>query len=141
MARARELLASPPSGGATLGFAYDRGDSVIRPIAERIAVNASEAGIALRIASNSSAAMRLARLPITASDPWIALSDLAELLKIAMPQNPPNPYEAEKALIGNFQTIPIVQIPRAWMLSPRVRNWPDLPDVWLDAGAQAEPAQ
>lgn len=141
VARARELLASLPSGGATLGFAYDRGDSVIRPIAERIAVNASEAGIALRIASSSSAAMRLARLPITASDPWIALSDLAELLKIAMPENPPNPYEAEKALIGNFQTIPIVQIPRAWMLSPRVRNWPDLPDVWLDAGAQAEPAQ
>lgn len=133
VARARELLGSP--GGATIAFAYDRQDPVLRPIAERIAVNASEAAIALRTSSSGSAAVRLLRLPITATDPWIALSDLATLLKIALPENPANPYEAEKVLLGGFQVIPIVQIPRAWMLSSRVRNWPNLPDVWLDAGS------
>ena len=136
VARARELLSS--SGGATLAFAYDRQDTVLRPIAERIAVNASEAGIAMRNSSNGSAAVRLVRLPITSTDPWIALSDLATLLKIALPENPANPYEGEKALLGGFQVIPIVQIPRGWILSSRVRNWPNLPDVWLDAGPSAQ---
>jgi ABC-type transport system substrate-binding protein len=139
MARARELLAlSSSSGGATLGFAYDRQDTVLRPVAERIAVNASEASIALRSSSSGSAAVRLVRLPITSTDPWIALGDLATLLKIALPENPANPYGAEKALLGGFQVIPIAQIPRAWMLSSRVRNWPNLPDVWLDAGIPAQ---
>jgi peptide/nickel transport system substrate-binding protein len=139
VARAQELVAS--SGGATIAFAYDRQDPVLRPVAERIAVNASEASIALRNSSSGSAALRLARLPITVNDPWVALGDLAGLLKIALPENPANPYEAERSLLGGFQVIPIVQIPRAWMMSSRVRNWPNLPDVWLDAALPSEPAQ
>jgi peptide/nickel transport system substrate-binding protein len=135
IARARELAS--PGGSGPLAFDYDRQDTVIRPIAERIAVNANEAGVTLRNSLNNAAdapAVRLIRLPITASDPWIALGDIATLLKVALPENAVDPYEAEKALIGSFQVIPIVQIPQAWLLSTRVRNWPNCADTWLDAG-------
>ena len=118
----------------TLTFGYDRQDAVIRPIAERIAVNAREAGIALRQATGA-ANVRLIRLPVTANDPSIALLDLATLLKTTPPSPAANLYEAEKSLIDRSGLIPLFHLPRGWMLSSRVKNWPHFEEVWLDTGA------
>jgi ABC-type transport system substrate-binding protein len=130
LTRAKHLVPAPQS----LTFGYDRQDSVIRPIAERIAVNASEAGIMLR-QSTGVADVRLLRLPVTTSDAWLALQDLAILLKAASPSPSANPYEAEKALIDSSGVIPLFHLPRGWMLSSKVKNWPRFEEVWLDAGA------
>jgi hypothetical protein len=129
LAKAKQLLPAPQS----LTFAYDRQDPVVRPIAERIAVNASEVGITLR--QNTGAVdVRLVRLPITAKDGWLAIEDLATLLKVAPPPAA-NPYEAEKAFIDSSGIIPLFHLPRGWMISSKVKNWPRFEQVWLDAGA------
>jgi hypothetical protein len=128
--RARQLAA----GSQALAFAYDAQDAVVRAIAERIAVNAGEAGITLRTVTSSASDVRLVRLAITSRDPWAALEDLAAALKIAWPAAAPSAYEAEAALLEGFRMIPIVQLPRAWALSPAVRNWGRLQDVWLEPG-------
>jgi ABC-type oligopeptide transport system substrate-binding subunit len=130
LARAKQLVPAPQS----LTFGYDRQDAAIRPIAERIAVNASEAGITLRL-STGTADVRLVRLPVTAGDPWIALQDLTVLLRAAPLAPAANPYEAEKALMESSGVIPLFHLPRGWMLSSRVKNWPRFEDVWLDPGA------
>jgi len=127
VARAKQLAPAP----SLLAFAYDRQDAMMRAIGERIAVNASEAGIAMRLAAGQ-ADVRLIRLPVTARDPRLALEDLASLLKMALPASAGSPYEAERVLLDGFRVIPLFHLPQAWMLTARVRNWPRLADVWLD---------
>ena len=129
LAKAKQLVSAPQS----LTFGYDRQDAVIRPIAERIAVNANEAGITLRQGTGT-ADVRLVRLPVTASDASLALQDLTTLLRVASPPSA-NSYEVEKALINSSGVIPLFHLPRGWMLSSRVKNWPRFEEVWLDAGA------
>jgi len=130
LVKAKQLVPAPQA----LTFGYDRQDAVIRPIAERIAVNASESGITLR-PSAGGADVRLVRLPVTASDPSLALQDLTALLKVAPPAPVANPYEVEKTLIDSSGVIPLFHLPRGWMLSSKVRNWPRFEEVWLDGGA------
>ena len=130
LAKAKQLVPSPQS--MTLG--YDRQDAAIRPIAERIAVNASEAAITLRQTAGT-ADVRLVRLPVTAGDPWLALQDMAALLRVAQPSPTASHYEAERALMESSGVIPLFHLPRGWMLSSKVKNWPRFEDVWLDAGA------
>ena len=129
VSRARQL-ASPPR---TLAFAYDRQDAMMRAIGERIAVNTSEAGITMRPAAGTTADVRLERLPIISRDPWLALEELASLLKIPWPSAAGTPYDAERVLLEGFRVIPLFHLPDAWALSRRVRDWPHLADVWLDA--------
>jgi hypothetical protein len=128
VARARQL-----APGATLSFAYDRQDSVIRAIAERIAVNASEAGLTLRPAA-APADVRVVILQVISRDPWTALEEIAAQLK--SPLTGTSLYQAERGLLADFRVVPLFHLPEAWALNARVRNWPRLPDVWLDAGAK-----
>jgi len=129
VARAKQLA----SGAPVLAFSYDSQDAVVRAIAERIAVNASEAGITLRPSIGAQADVRLLRLAVTSRDPWAALSDVAAALKLQMSTAAPGSYEAEASLLEGYRVVPIVHVPRAWALGPRVRDWGRLQDVWLDA--------
>jgi hypothetical protein len=124
--RAKQL-GSPP-----LAFAYERQDALLRPIGERIAVNASEAGITLRNAPGN-ADVRLVRLAITSRDAVLALEDLAATLRFTVPAEASDPYEIEKGLLGGYQVIPLVHLPHVWATGSRVRNWPKLADVWLES--------
>jgi len=124
IARAKQLAA----GSTPLAFAYDRQDPILRPIGERIAVNASEAGITLKSAPTTD--VRLIRLPILSRDASAALEDLAALLKFPSPDA--DPFEAEKVLLAGYRVIPLVHLPQMWAMGATVRNWPHLADVWLD---------
>ena len=130
LAKAKQLAPA----AMPLSFAYDRDDPMIRPIGERIALNAMEAGIALR-SGNGASDVRLMRLPITAGDPWLALLDLASLLKLVPPVTTASSYEAEKAMLDGSGAIPLFHLPQGWLLRARVHNWPRFEDLWLDAGA------
>ena len=127
VANAKNLVPVPQS----LTFGYDHQDPVIRSIAERIAVNASEGRITLRQAVGTPD-VKLVRLPLTSRDPWQALRELAILFKMPPPSAADGPYKIEKSLIESAGVIPLFHVPLSWALSPRVRNWPDLEDVWLD---------
>ena len=125
--RAKQLAAST----APLTFSYDRQDAILRPVGERIAVNASEAGIVLK-SSTGQADVRLVSLPITSLDSWTSLENLSAMLKIALPRAASEPFEVESALLNGYRIIPLVHLPQMWVTSGNVKNWPRLADVWLD---------
>jgi len=127
IARAKQLAAST----APLAFAYDRQDAILRPVGERIAVNASEAGIVLK-SSTGSADVRLVSLPIVSLDSWTSLESLAAMLKLGLPRAASEPFEAESALLNGYRIIPLVHLSQMWATRGEVRNWPHLADVWLD---------
>jgi hypothetical protein len=109
----------------------------LRPIGERIAVNAGEAGVTLRSATGA-ADVRLVRFPIVSRDASTALEDLATVLKFSPPAS--DPFEAEKALLNGYRVIPVVHLPQMWAVGGAVRNWPRVADVWLDPlGAKDKP--
>ena len=112
---------------AAIGFAYDAKDPVLRPVAQRIEVNAREAGIILR---PSGADVRLARIPIVSRNPMAALEDLGAALTI--PVTGVTPFETERAMLAGYRVVPIVHVPKLLTISPRVRNWARLADVWIE---------
>jgi len=131
VSRARQLGAGAPA--ITIG--YDRNDALCRAIAERIAVNAGEAGIAMRASADGPVNGHVLRLRIASSDPWVALEELAEQLKLDPPQPNGNLYNAERALLGGGRVIPLVHVPIAWQLSPKVHGWSakwHLEDTWIE---------
>jgi ABC-type transport system substrate-binding protein len=125
LSRARQLItaASSPS------FSYDPKDPVLRPVAQRIEVNVREAGITLH-ATQGPGDLTLVRLPVASTDPLVALEDMAAVLKL--PLSSAKAYDAERMLLDGYRVIPIVHLPKSWTVSPRVRNWPRLADVWLE---------
>jgi peptide/nickel transport system substrate-binding protein len=134
VARARQLGA----GAAALTLAYERTDALGRSIAERIAVNATEAGLTLRLVPGSEGDVRLVRLHISTTDPETALAELAVQLKTQSPA-PDSLYNMEKALLGGGRVVPLLHLPVAWQLSPKVHGWTGnhrWEDVWLDGGAE-----
>jgi MarR-like DNA-binding transcriptional regulator SgrR of sgrS sRNA len=131
--RAQELAAS----AAPLSFAWDGRDALLRSIAERIIVNAAEAGITLRPATASQADVRLAMVRIGSDDAGEALKALGG----ALAADPLKLYEAERALIESRRLVPLFQLPVAYELSPNVHAWTTGPignwrleDVWLEGG-------
>ena len=129
---ARRLAA----GTQPLAFEYDRDDPLLRAIAERVMLNASEAGLRLRAAAASPSDLRLAAIPIRVTDPRAALRDLAAALRLQFPATD-DLYEAEKALLESARVIPLFHLPVAHQLSPAVRGWRSsepwpLADVGLD---------
>jgi hypothetical protein len=129
LSRAKQL-----APGVALSFAYDRQDPLIRAIAERIAVNASEAGITLRPPAAGAGDVRVVMLAVTSRDARTALEDIAMQLKSKLTGMPL--YETERGLLADFRVVPLFHLPEAWAMSGRVRNWPRLADVWLDPGAK-----
>ncbi len=119
LSRARQLAA----GATVLTVGYERGDALARAIAERIAVNASEAGIAVRPTPDGPVNARVVRLHITSRDARTALEDLADQLKVQPPAATDSLYNGERALLGGGRVIPLVHLPVAWQLSPKVHGW------------------
>jgi hypothetical protein len=121
---------------APLVFNYDHGDPLIRSIAERIAVNASEAGLVLRAGPHGVCDVRLRRLPLKSPEPHQALDAYAAMLGVSIRQTT-SAYEVEFALLKAFRVIPLFHLPLVYALRDNVRNWTTasrLDDVWLEGG-------
>jgi ABC-type transport system substrate-binding protein len=126
--------------GWTLG--YDSSDPLNRLIAERIALNAREAGITIQPGGPNGADIRLIRIPLSSIDGPLALSNLASALGLPVPNikdgSPDGLYQAESALLQTQRVIPLMHLPVDYALSNSVKNWQirrdgtrDLGDVWL----------
>jgi peptide/nickel transport system substrate-binding protein len=126
VARARQIAGT----SAPFGFSYDVKDPVIKAVAQRIEVNVREAGVVTHPAQGSPD-VRLIRLPVASRDPWVALEEIASILK-SPAAAAASPYEWERALLDGFRAVPIVHVAKAWTLSPRIKNWPRLADIWLE---------
>ena len=136
--RARQL----GRGAAPLTLAYNPADATAHLIAERIAVNAREAGLVIRPAAAGSqgAAARILRIHINWPDPGQALRSVAPAIGVAAAaaDSPQAAYNAELALIRDYRIIPLFHLPEIYGLGPRVRGWAPsrwggwkLDSVWL----------
>ncbi|MGC1942909.1 MAG: ABC transporter substrate-binding protein, partial [Candidatus Acidiferrales bacterium] len=157
-AHAKELSAQiVPAAKIVLG--YDFGDSLEQAVAERIAVNAREAGIqltaqAIRPRATPDVDARLVRLRMQSKLPAAALENFMDALgamtKIeaaALPdaRTPEDIHNRERAIVSSYRVVPLVWLPRVYGLSARVRDWTapgagemwPLADVWLDGPPEA----
>lgn len=134
----------------TLG--YDGGDPMAHLLAERLALNARDAGLSLQPASWSnstagsagSADVRLVRIPLASSDPWIALGNVAGLAEMPAGKEASSVedlYTSEEAMLGTQRLIPLFHLPVLYAASASLNNWslrPDgswtLADAWLGSG-------
>jgi peptide/nickel transport system substrate-binding protein len=145
-AAARALVKQiAPAPALVLG--YDSGDAMEQAVAERIAVNAREAGITVTSIAipavqsppaNAARAekpkydARLMRVNLVSPLPRPALAALlasfaSELGSVdsTVPEtaDAAEIYAREKAALETWRVIPIAHLPRVYGLGPRVRNW------------------
>jgi ABC-type transport system substrate-binding protein len=137
---AREQVRAIPTW--TVG--YDGSDPMARLLAERIALNAKDAGLSLQPTSASAADLKLVRIPLASTDPWITLASVATLA--GMPTGKEGGsvedlYASETALLAAGRVIPLFHLPVSYAASGALKNWalrPDgswtLADAWLIAG-------
>ena len=123
----------------TLG--YDSSDAVARLIAERIALNAKDAGLSLQTTSAAISDLRLMRIPLSSLDPWVALADVAGLVNAPLPRRAGSVedlYAAEQALMATQKIIPLFHLPISYAGSGTLKNWTvgsdgewNLADSWV----------
>ena len=126
----------------TLG--YDPTDPTTRAVAERVVLNARDAGLGLQITSASRADVRIIRVPLISVDAQIALAEVAAGLGLPAPKPASNSvddlYGAESKLLESQRVIPLLHLRTAYAVSNTVKNWRTtgdgnwrLPNVWLGA--------
>jgi hypothetical protein len=157
--RAKEL-ASEIGGSLRIVLGYDAGDSLEQSVAERIVVNAREAGIAVAAQAIAGGAAeydaRLVRLRMASPRAREALAQFVAVLNplaglgATAPQEGASPeqiYAAERAIVNGARVVPLVWLPQVYGLGARVRDWRTpaageswpLADVWLEGPAGPAP--
>jgi peptide/nickel transport system substrate-binding protein len=128
---------------------YDPGDSISHLLAERIALNARDAGLTLQPTTAATADLRVARIPLAASDPWIALREVAASAGLVRPAADGGSleelYAAEQTMLATQRIIPLFHLPATYAGSASLRDWKpsvdgswDLADVWLAPGNEKQ---
>jgi len=144
MTRAQQLRAEVPQA-ALWNLGFDVSDPLAQVLAERITLNANDAGLRLQLANQGNPDVRLVRVPLASLDPHVALAELAKSLQIPAPNflgdSFDDLYHAENAILQSQRVIPLLHLRTVWAVSKSVRNWENdrggnwrLPDVWLGAG-------
>jgi hypothetical protein len=144
VSKARALLAGVPASARTLSLGIS--DASNRRIADRIALNARDAGLMVSpAATNSNADVRLVEVRIVSQDPALALAGVASGLGLPQPAHIDSPeglYAAERALLDGFRVVPLFHLPDVYGASPRVKGGPGISPVgewrfenlWLESG-------
>jgi ABC-type transport system substrate-binding protein len=126
-----------------LTLAYDPQDTLARAIAERIALDARAAGLTITpTTAVPKPDAKLVRILLPARDPEAALAAIAAALGGTAPHfgtSPEEQYEAERRLREELRVVPLVHVPVAYGIAPRVKGWRQprsggwaLDNVWLE---------
>jgi ABC-type transport system substrate-binding protein len=162
--RAKQLRAAQPtgptSGSDLLRLRVDASGDLAKLVAERVAVNARQAGLSVQVvprtpaaaSSDPAAALNLFAWHVTSLSPRLELDAL--LKSMAVKETSPPDLSAtdaaqlfarERRILGDRYLLPIVVLPEYAGLNANVRNWlPSrwgewhLADVWLDFPDVAE---
>jgi hypothetical protein len=148
MDRAKELRSEtaalvivPP-----IALAYDASDPISKLLAERIALDAREAGIVVQpfgeahvgnkqARSSLNAGAVLLRLPLAATEPSVALAARMDEMGL-LPEHsalnlkadqPEQLFDLEGKALQTFRVIPIAHASQAVWLSPATHNWQQSP--------------
>lgn len=159
--RAKELRAE--AAGLVIihpiALAYDFSDPVAKLVAERIAVDAREAGVVVQpygeahVGNQSARAGMdadavLLRLPLESLEPAVALAAALDDMGLANPTSAPlnatrleDVFELEGKALQDFRVIPIAHVSQAVWLSNTVHNWLQAPtgawnldQLWTEGG-------
>lgn len=143
---------------SAVSLGYDSSDSQMEAIAQRIAVNAQQAGISMTLQASPGGTntrtkvdAQLVRLRMASALPQPALAAFLSVLtpiaslsvgQESLPDSatPEQIFEREAAVVRSFSVVPIAWLPEVYGLSARVRDWNapapgeplPLADVWLD---------
>jgi MarR-like DNA-binding transcriptional regulator SgrR of sgrS sRNA len=131
----------------TLTIAYDPSDPFAQVVAERVILNAKDAGLTLQTTSSATPDLRLVRISLDTADPQLALGQIASQFNLAAPRFASSSsdaiYEAENAALQSQRVIPLFYLPATYLLGPNVRSVrlsllgiPDLANTWLGAPPQ-----
>jgi ABC-type transport system substrate-binding protein len=115
---------------------YDGNDPIARLIAERITLNARDAGLSLQPTSAAAGDIRLMRIPLPSANPWIALASVAASTGLTLSRDDSSKtdrgveelYTAEQALLATQQVIPLFHVPVSYAASGTLKNWMVRPD-------------
>ena len=153
LVRARALAAALPAAQRALTLAYDASLPVARSLAERVAVNARDAGLSVQATpQNARADVRLEEVRIGSFDPAHALAGVAAAFGLEAPAASAAPaalYEAERRLLEGYRVIPLFHLPDLYAASPGVRvfvppaidragDW-RFENIWLDSNSNVSP--
>ena len=123
---------------------YDGNDPLARLLVERIALNAKDAGLSLTPTTVGSSDLRLVRIPLASSDPWIALEGIAAQAGLAKPKNNGAAFEelfaVEQGELASQRVVPLFHLPVFYAASANLRDWAlrtdgilELANAWLGA--------
>jgi peptide/nickel transport system substrate-binding protein len=126
---------------------YNSNHPMERLLAERIALNARDAGVSLQPTSSAAADLRVVRIPLASSDPWVALTNIADEAGLALPRMKADSvedlYAAEQGLLSAQRVLPLFHLPVSYIAAETVRDWALRPDgswavenAWLETAAK-----
>jgi hypothetical protein len=142
--RARALVSAVPAASRRLTYGAD--DPANREMADRIALNARDAGMTLAPAPPGAAPdVRIAEARIPFSETAKSLAALASAFGLPEPARADSPdalYAAERALLEGFRVAPLFHLPDTYAVAPRVQGasgvgplgeW-HFENLWLEPG-------
>ena len=113
-------------------LSYDSSDPIARVVAERVLLNARDAGISLQLVTTDSADIKLVRVPLLCPDAHLALADLAGISQLTLPAfasgSVEELYTAEKALLQPHRLIPLLHLRSSLAVGNKVRDLNIAPD-------------
>jgi len=129
LALARDLRGQAGQTG-TITIAYEAGDGIQQLLAERVVLNARDAGIVMQAVphnGNGQADLNVVRLALASPNAAIALRQIASAIvpgdNGAADSDPEALYRNERDLLSSYRVIPLLYVPRGFAASQRIRNW------------------
>lgn len=125
---------------------YDSSDPLSRLVAERVALNAKDAGLSLQPSSGNTTDLRVMRIALASGDPLVAMNDV--LGQISMPATKgkggsgEDLYVSEQAALASGRVIPLFHLPQSYLSAPNLKNWKvQMDGSWDLTGAWLEPSK
>lgn len=142
LARARQLAAQLRA--MPVGLGYPANDPFLRSVAERIALNARDAGIAIQPAASATAQLQLIERPLESPD---AVHDIVRISQQVSRSGSDDPsdltspqarFEFERATLDSGRIVPLIYLRETFAIGPRLHFEPSsdmfalhLEDAWL----------
>ncbi len=119
VAHARQMLSQLRLSPLTLS--YPPNDSFARSVADRVALNARDAGMNLQPTPSLNGNIRLVRWKLESRDAANELTRFFAML--GLPERPDSLYDAERAVLEEGRLIPLLYLPAVYGIGPRVHGW------------------
>jgi ABC-type transport system substrate-binding protein len=132
--RARQLVM--PLRLGPISLSYPGNDLFLKSVAERVALNARDAGISIQPTAASNGTLRLVEWTLASANAREELKRIAEQAgagdraRLVDPGKPEALYELERSLVDDHRIIPLVHLRETYAIAPRVHFQPSPVDTF-----------